>query len=135
MIELYDKDGKLLGAGAKVVVPDGGKLKVPMIMADNGGPDIAALTRQAMADAPVPIALTGHRSGFATVLSDADRDAREKALAARSDRLQDAWKQPPATDPALTNKPFVTKPTGDATAIRDQALANRNRRLAEAWRS
>lgn len=75
--ELYDEKGRKLASGT--IVPDGGRIKVPLVMIDAAPPDIAAVTRAAMVDADRPQAAM-HRPGFASV-SMADRAIREQTFA------------------------------------------------------
>lgn len=122
MIELYDEKGRKLASGT--IVPDGGKVRVPAHMMD-GAPDIAAITRAAVADAVRPQAAM-HRPG-SVALTDADRATREKVLDARDKRLVDAWKAPAAADASQIQKPAPTTPASDPAARRDA-------RLRDAWR-
>lgn len=122
MIELFDDKGRKLASGT--IVPDGGKIRVPAHMMD-GAPDIAAITRAAVADAERPQAAM-HRPG-SLALTDADRAAREKALSSRDAKLVSAWKNPPALDASQIQKPALTTPAGDPAARRDA-------RLRDAWK-
>ncbi len=115
MIELFDQHGRKLASGT--IVPDRGKLRVPAHMMDAAPPDIAAITRAAVADAARPQAAM-HRPGFAPV-SMADRAIREQALAARDARQAGAWRNPPAVNAAQTQQTAATPPASDPAARRD----------------
>ena len=128
---IYDKHGNkledetIVPDGGRVVVKHGDSIRVPVLLMD-AAPDVAAITRKALADAERSQAAM-HRPG-SVALTDADRDAREKALAARDARLVGAWKNPPTLDTAGTAKPAPTTPSGDAADRRDA-------RLRDAWRN
>jgi hypothetical protein len=126
MIELYDENGRKLASGT--IVPDGGKIKVPMTMMDGALDGIAEITRRAMADTnDQPQAALLHRPGSASVC-DASRAAREQAIADREQLLVDAWKQPPALQASQSDPAQPTTPLTAATAA-DQ----RDARLRSAW--
>jgi hypothetical protein len=127
-IEWINKDGKKLASGR--VVQDGEKLKVPLMMTDAATVDIAAITRAAITNAPMPSAAM-HRPG-SLALSDADRAARDKALAARDQRLVDAWKNPAALQAPVTDATQRTTPA-DVTMV-NSARARKMARQAEAWK-
>jgi hypothetical protein len=128
MIELYDEHGRKLASGT--IVPDGGKIKVPMTMMDGALDDISEITRRAMADTSDQAqAALLHRPGFGiTSVSDADRASREQAIADREQLLVDAWKQPPALQASQSDPAQPTTPLTAATAA-DQ----RDARLRSAW--
>lgn len=121
--EMFDKDGRRINAQ---VMPDGGKLRTHMTIMDAAGPDIAAITRAAVADAERPQAAM-HRPG-SLALTDADRDAREMARDDRKAKLSDAWKAPAAVNAAKIEKP---SPTSDADARYAQRIA----KLEGRWRN
>jgi hypothetical protein len=122
-IEMFDKDGNPINAK---VMPDGGRLRTHMTLMDGARPDIASITRAAMADSQ-PSQAAMNRPGT-LALSAADCEARETTRDARKAKLSDAWRNPPALDPAHIDKPAPTTPTGDAATRRD-------RRLEQMWRA
>ena len=67
MIELYDKHGNKLASGP---LRDGEVLRVPQMLMDGAPPDIASITRAAIADSQ-PSQAAMHRPGSA-VLTDTD---------------------------------------------------------------
>ncbi|QWG13644.1 hypothetical protein KMZ29_02590 [Bradyrhizobium sediminis] len=128
MIELYDEKGHKLASGT--IVPDGGKIKVPVQLmdADRDLADIRDIVDIARLAASQPtVTVTRNRPG-SVALTDADRATREKALDARDKRLVDAWKNPQAADIAKSETKQPTTPTGDAADRRDA-------RLRDAWRN
>jgi hypothetical protein len=127
-IEWIGKDGNKLASGR--VVKDGEMLKVPLMMADAATVDVAAITQAAMSDASMPSAAM-HRPG-SLALSDADRAARDKALAARDKRLVDAWKNPPALQATVADATQRTTPA-DVTTV-NTARARKMARQSEAWK-
>jgi hypothetical protein len=121
MIELIDKDGAILAKGT--IVKDGQKLKVPLAMMTDAAPAaIEAITRAALGDAQRSQAVR-HSPGYGSLLTDADRDAREKARDERKVKLADAWKTPPAVDAAVA----------DVTQV-NSAWQRKQARLAQAWK-
>jgi hypothetical protein len=120
--QMFDKDGKPIHGD---ILPDGGRLRTHMLMMDSAQPDIAAITRAAIADTQPPQTAM-HRPGSAA-LTDTDRDAREKARDARKASLSDAWRNPPTLDAAQIERPAPTTPTGEAADRRDA-------RLRDAWK-
>jgi hypothetical protein len=116
----YDRDG---------VLKDGETLRVPVMMMD-GNPDIAAITRKALADAYQPSA-SGvlHKPG--TLVADgiqAQIDATERQVRRdlRLDQLTDAWRNPPSAE--------VKKDTAAPTTDLDAFHERRNARIADAWK-
>jgi hypothetical protein len=121
--EVYDAEGNPI-TGA--LMPDGGRVFVKMTMMD-AAPDIAAITRAAMADAGVGAL---HKPG--TLLADGVQaqiaaTAREVRRDLRLDQLSDAWRNPPAQEAVVDNK---AAPQIDLEAFHDK----RNARLADAWK-
>jgi hypothetical protein len=97
MIELFDANGKKLASG--YIVPDGGKLRVPMTMADAAPADIAAMTKAAMSDSGKSTIARGHKPGYLADddLSAAQAEANQAAEVARAERkksLSSAWQNP-----------------------------------------
>jgi hypothetical protein len=97
---------------------DGERIKVGVLLMDSASPDIAAITRQAMADA-----------GDGRMTDDANA-AREQIYHDRDDRLSNAWRNPPAQD-----APAATTPATATVADVEAALAQRDQRLTDAWRN
>ena len=121
--EIYDAEGKPI---AGTIMPDGGRVFVKMTMMD-ASPDIAALTRAAMADAGVGAL---HKPG--TLVADGvqaqiDATAREVRRDLRLDKLSDAWRNPAAQQVVAD---INAAPQIDLEAFHDK----RNARLADAWK-
>jgi hypothetical protein len=121
MIELIDANGKKLASG--YIVPDGGKLRVPHLMMDAAPAGIEAITKTALADSKPD---TARHAPGGLALTDADREAREKALDARDKRVTDAWRNPPAQEAQAKPGPVAD---GEAAALR------RDARLESAWKA
>jgi hypothetical protein len=121
--EMYDAAGILITAD---VMPDGGSLKVKMTLMD-GAPDIAALTRAAMADADAGVRHkpgTLVADGIQAELSATEREVRRDL---RLDKLGDAWRTPPAQQVVADS---TVPPQNDLEAFHDK----RNARLTNAWK-
>jgi len=121
-IELIDKNGNKLAPGT---IPDGGKVRVPILLADAASPGLAVITRAVVNDSQLPQAAM-HRPG-SVALTDADRAARDRALDARDKRLVDAWKNPPALQAPVADATQRTTPAGDP-------WERRNARQRDAWK-
>ena len=121
-LQMLDKDGNPIN---DKIMPDGGKLRTHMTMMDSAPPDIAAITRAAIADTERPQAAM-HKPGTIAI-SDADYDVREKARDNRKAKLSDAWRNPPVVNAAQIEKPAPTTPASDPAARRDA-------RLRDAWK-
>jgi hypothetical protein len=121
--DVYDAEGKPITG---TIIPDGGRVSIRMTMMD-GAPDIAALTRAAMADAdagvrhkPGTIVADGIQGQLAAVERQVKRDLR-------LDKLSDAWRNPSAQQVVADSK---AAPEIDLEAFHDK----RNARLADAWK-
>jgi hypothetical protein len=115
--QIYDRHGRKVTGS---IVPDGGKITVPLLMMDDAPTDIADTTNQ-------PQAALLHRPGFADAGNAAER---EKLLDARDARLSSAWRNPPAFDTAQSEQP---KPPS-ATDAAEARYAARDARLEQVWR-
>ena len=116
----YDGEGLL---------KDGETLRVPVMMMD-GMPDIAAITRKALADAYQPSA-SGmlHKPGSLIadgVQAQIAATEREVRRDLRLGKLTDAWRNPPAAE--------VKKDTAAPTTDLDAFHERRNARIADAWK-
>jgi hypothetical protein len=118
--EIYDAAGNLITAD---VMPDGGSLKVKMMLMDAAPANFTDTARRAFGDSKQD---TARHAPGSLALSDADLDAREKVLDARDKRIADAWRNPPAVEV----KQDAAAPTVDLDAVH----AARNARLANAWK-
>lgn len=121
--EMYDAEGKLITGD---VLPDGGRVSVKVMMMD-GAPDVATITRAAMADASVG---GGHKPG--TIVADGVQaqiaaTEREVRRDLRLEKLSDAWRNPPVQQVMADN---TVQPQIDLEAFHDK----RNARLADAWK-
>jgi hypothetical protein len=145
--ETFDKDGKPIN---DTIIPDGGIVRVPVTLMDastmrklaasanltdsqkgafadalNAGQSVADALQLAKGIQTLPPVM--HAPGQ-VVLSDADRDARQKLYDERKAKLSEQWRDPPAVD--TSQKPAPTMPTNDA----EVAYAARINRLENAWR-
>jgi hypothetical protein len=118
--QIFDAAGNPI---TDTIMPDGGRVHVKMMMMDAAPAGLADAARRAFADSNPDTARHGP-GGLA--LSDADRDAREKALDGRNARMTDAWRNPPADEV----KKDAAAPTTDLDALH----AARNRRLEDSWK-
>jgi hypothetical protein len=122
--QIFDRHGRKVTGS---IVPDGGKITVPLLMMD-AAPDLSEITHRAMADTnDQPQATLLHRPGSA-VLSDGERASRERAIADRDARLVSAYKSVPALDSAPTDRTQRTTPLTAASAA-----DARDARLRSAW--
>jgi hypothetical protein len=104
---------------------DGERVKVGVLLMDHAPPDLAEISRLALADAgDGPL----HRPGPARI-SDAATITREGLYGDRCDRLSDAWRTPPAQD-----APAPITPASATAADVDAARALRDKRLEDAWK-
>jgi hypothetical protein len=104
---------------------DGERVRVPVVLMDSASPDIAEITRRALADAgDGPL----HRPGPARI-ADAANVTREVLYGDRCDRLSDAWRTPPVQD-----APAAITPASATAADVDAVWALRNKRLEDAWK-
>lgn len=115
MIKFYERDEE----GRDRKLKDGDVVTIPMMMMDGRTVDgvIDAPTNATQRSAPGSLAMT-----------DAERDRRAKLYEDRDSRVCDAWKNPPALDPAQSVRTSTPAPSADRYAARDA-------RLEHAWRS
>lgn len=105
---------------------DGQRLRVNVILMDHATAFTDA-ERAAILDGARPIVTDrGRHSPGGMIISDADRDAKEKILEARDKRLTSAWANPPA----VANR---IKPTAPAALDSEAAALRRDARLRSAW--
>ncbi len=110
------------------IVKDGEVLRVPMTLMD--GMRAEQRATMMLADQITRNVQPSPSSSQRTMpLSDAERDRREKLYDDKDKKLSDAWRDPPAIDPAQVAKASVSSPQiADIYAARD-------RKLEDAWRS
>jgi hypothetical protein len=118
-IEMYDAHGRRIH---DTVLREDGRVRVPMMLTDSATVNVADIMRKALADT-APQAL--HKPG-SLAITDADREAREKILDARDQRLTSAWKHPAAAE--------VKKDAAAPLADVDAAAARRDQRVRDAWK-
>lgn len=118
--EVYDAEGNPI---SDTIMRDGGRVFVRMTMMDAAPAIITEATRMALADSNPD---TARHAPGSVAISDADRDAKEKLLGARDQRLADAWRNPPPEDQPSAQP----APTADSEA----RYAARDARLEQAWK-
>lgn len=125
--QVLDKDGRPI-TSTNEAVPDGAIVRVPQLLMDG-----TAQLPQLVIDAAPSAGL--HRPG-SLPLTDADRDAREAALADRDRRLSEAWKHPAPAQLPADAKPPQTAPAAPVAGVSDAdaRYADRCAALERAYR-
>jgi hypothetical protein len=102
--EIYDARGNRIAGD---IVPDGGRVRVPMMFMD--AEDVAEITHRALGDADdASDADDGimHRPGYVrSKISDAIAKTQQVLRDDRLDKMQDAWKNPPPLQIKMDNDP------------------------------
>lgn len=116
------------------IVPDGGRVRVPVTLMDGDQRERAAFVDAVIHRELDQPDLSMHRPGFR--YADADSAAvADAAWHERNRRLSDAWKQPPAkVEQPKDDRLPDDHPLADARAAADAAWHERNERVSNAWR-
>jgi hypothetical protein len=126
---VLDKDGNIIKVArddAQCIVPDGGRVLVPLMLMDSRSMEDTEPTFDASAHMPRTLPMT-----------DAQKAQHAAQMKRNEMRMNDAWKRPvlpPLT--AASALPALKVPPQDGTGMADSQAAyeRRSKRLQDAWR-